>query len=86
MSGRRAASPELNCDDVVELVTDYIEGALRADVADRVAAHLAECDGCADYLEQMKQTAAALGSVPMSGLSQQACAELLAAFRNWSEA
>ncbi|HZC69317.1 MAG TPA: zf-HC2 domain-containing protein [Jatrophihabitans sp.] len=81
-----APSPGLTCSDVVELVTDYVEGTLPADVAGRVAAHLAECDGCATYLEQMMQTAAALRRVELAGLSDAACAELRAAFRDWSAA
>lgn len=82
---RRASSPGLACSDVVELVTDYIEGALPPDVADRVAAHLADCDACTTYLEQIEQTSAALGRVELAGLPDQACAELLEAFRGWRE-
>jgi len=43
--------PALTCHEVVEIVTDYLEGALTPDVEERVEAHLALCDGCARYLD-----------------------------------
>jgi len=47
----------MNCRDLVELVTDYVEGALPADRADEVRAHLRECADCLRYLDQMQLTA-----------------------------
>jgi anti-sigma factor RsiW len=46
----------MNCRELVELVTAYLDGALPADVRAAFEAHLAECPGCAAYLEQMRTT------------------------------
>ena len=81
---RRRAQARLTCADVVELITDYIEGALAPAVADRVSAHLSECEGCGAYLQQLRATTQALRDVELSGLPDQACAELLDAFRGWA--
>ncbi len=78
----RAATP-LACQEMVELVTAYLEGALSADDTARFEAHLADCDGCTRYVEQMRQTIAALGRIPPESLSPQAEAALLEAFRDW---
>jgi anti-sigma factor RsiW len=72
---------DLACEEVVELITDYLEGALDAAMVGAVDAHLAQCPGCDAYLEQMRGTIAALGRVPAETLSEQARAELIAAFR-----
>ena len=79
---RRRERAPLNCADVVELITDYLEDALPADAADRVSTHLAGCAGCATYVEQLRQTSAALRGVALSGLPDEACAELVEAFRD----
>ncbi len=50
----------LDCQDVVELATDLIEGELDDAVAVRVDEHLLVCTGCAEYVDQMRRTAAAL--------------------------
>ncbi|HSK25946.1 MAG TPA: zf-HC2 domain-containing protein [Jiangellales bacterium] len=83
------ASPQggdVRCQQVVELVTDYLEDALDADLRSRVEAHLADCDGCQEYLEQMRTTVNLLGRVPVDTLSQQARTDLLAAFRDFHAA
>jgi anti-sigma factor RsiW len=46
----------MNCRTIVELVTDYLEGALPAEERAAIEAHLAGCDGCAAHLEQMRTT------------------------------
>ena len=74
---------DLSCQEVVELVTDYLEGALDPDVGADVEAHLATCPGCTTYVEQMRDTVATLGRVPPETLSAQAQADLLAAFRGF---
>lgn len=71
----------LDCDQLVELVTDFVEGALDAATERRVVDHLAECDGCSTYLEQMRLTARALGELPQDRLPDAARAALLASFR-----
>lgn len=71
---------DLACRELVELLTDYLEGALPPDEAAAVDAHLAGCDACRTYLQQLRATIEALGSVPVETLSDQACDALLAAF------
>ncbi|MGN6358798.1 MAG: anti-sigma factor family protein, partial [Thermomicrobiales bacterium] len=50
------AANELSCQELVELVTDYLEGALSAEDRARFEAHLATCRGCTAYVEQMRLT------------------------------
>lgn len=74
---------ELRCDQVVELVTDYLEGALdEADHRD-IVEHLSGCNGCGAYVEQFRQTVRTLGELPadQQALTPQTRARLLAAFR-----
>ena len=73
----------LNCDEFVELVTAYLEGALDPATDRRFVEHLAECDGCDRYLSQMRTTRDALGRLPADSLSGPARDRLLAAFREW---
>lgn len=73
---------DLNCDELVELVTDYLDGALDDETGHRVADHLAGCDGCTTYVDQVRQTIATLGSSPPDvELTDEARNALLAAFR-----
>jgi anti-sigma factor RsiW len=72
----------VHCQEIVELVTDYIEGVLDADMTAEVEAHLELCDGCNIYVEQMRTTIRALGRVPVDTLSEAAQAELVHAFRD----
>jgi len=53
----------LNCVEAVELVTDYVEGALPDAERRRLEAHLESCPGCTEYLEQMKMVARSLGGL-----------------------
>jgi anti-sigma factor RsiW len=79
---RRAPGLTVSCQEVVELVTDYLEGELDPDMTAEVEAHLALCDGCDRYLEQMRATIRALGTVPVPSLSETAQDELVRAFRD----
>jgi anti-sigma factor RsiW len=76
------ALPGLDCDQVVELVTDYLDGALDDDTAARFREHLAECPGCDTYLEQIRETVRTLGHVPAESLSPDAQRDLMQAFRD----
>lgn len=75
-------SRHVACVDLVELLTDYLEGVLPPDEEAAVEAHLALCPPCRVYLDQMRATIAVLGSVPVETLSVQARDTLLAAFRD----
>jgi hypothetical protein len=80
---RRGGSvSDLDCDEFVELVTAYLDGALDAQTHRRVTDHLAGCDGCDRYLEQMRRTIRTLGHLPADELAEPARSALLAAFRN----
>ncbi len=72
----------LTCQEMVELVTDYLEGTLGWRARRRVAKHLKLCDPCVRYLEQMRETLDLLGTVPVETLSPEAQSTLLDAFRD----
>jgi len=76
---------DVACQELVELVTEYLEGALPPDEVAAVDQHLADCDPCLHYLRQMRATATALGMVPVEQvtetLSDQTVDALLDAFR-----
>lgn len=74
---------DVPCQDVVELVTDYLEGALDPVTATAVEAHLAGCDGCRVYVQQLRETIALLGRVPADTISAQGQATLIDAFRGF---
>jgi anti-sigma factor RsiW len=71
------------CQELVELVTDYLEDRLSPVDRIRFEAHIAECEYCATYLEQMRQTIRTLGRITEDSLSDDAREELLEAFRSW---
>jgi anti-sigma factor RsiW len=73
----------LACQELVELVTDYLEGRLNPADRESFDAHIAGCDACTAYLEQMRVTLQALGRIPEESISAEARAELLVAFREW---
>jgi anti-sigma factor RsiW len=75
--------PDLDCIELVEITTDYLEGTLApADVA-RLEAHLTECDGCTEYLRQMRVTQDALGRRDAAVVPAPGRERLLAVFRDW---
>ena len=73
----------MTCQELVELVTDYLEGALDEETADRFARHLSVCPGCEAYLNQMRETASLLGEIPVETLSDEMQTTLLDAFRDF---
>lgn len=76
--------PEMPCEELVQLVTEYLEDRLPPADRGRFEQHIAGCEYCATYLEQMRQTIRTLGRIPEESLSPDARATLLAAFRTWS--
>ena len=82
---RRREDP-LVCREFVELVTDYLEDALSEHERARFEAHLAECDGCTAYLEDMRRLIGTLHATPPSPRPDPATREaLLRAFRDLRE-
>lgn len=77
---------QLSCQELVELVTDYLEGALSKQERLRFDEHIGLCTGCRVYLEQMRQTISLLGHLPEEALSADAERDLLEAFRGWRSA
>jgi anti-sigma factor RsiW len=77
---------QLSCQELVELVTDYLEGALPDEDRLRFEEHIGTCDGCQVYLEQMRETIVMVGRVSEDWLSPEAERELLDAFRGWRSA
>jgi anti-sigma factor RsiW len=81
-----AASPndEMSCRELVEVVTDFLEGRLPDPDRVRLEAHLAECPYCEEYIAQMRETIDALGELPRAeSLDPRTERELLDAFRGW---
>ena len=77
---------ELTCAEVVEAITDYLDGPLTADDRERFEEHLAFCDGCSTYLEQMRLTIAMSGRLRLDELPAALEARLIDAFRTWRTA
>jgi anti-sigma factor RsiW len=74
---------QLSCQELVELVTDYLEGALSPEETARFDDHIGRCTGCAAYLEQIRQTIVRTGRLTPESLSPAAERALLDAFRGW---
>jgi anti-sigma factor RsiW len=81
---RGGRSRGLTCIELVELVTDYLEGNLDADERARVERHLAGCDACTAYIDQMRVTIAVVGRVDVDDIPDAMKAELMHAFRDWA--
>lgn len=75
----------MTCKELVELVTEYLEGTLQEDVRMRMERHLSSCDGCTTYLEQMRQTIRLTGQVQEETLTPQQRDDLLKLFRDWKK-
>jgi len=73
----------INCQELVELVTDYLEGALSPADLRRVEEHLAGCGKCTEYLAQLEATIRVTGMLTPDDLSPEAERELLEVFRSW---
>jgi len=83
---RRKESAGLSCQEMVELVNDYFEGALPASEAKRFEAHLDVCDGCTTYVEQVRRTIELTGRVSADVLDKGTREGLLQTFRDWKQA
>jgi anti-sigma factor RsiW len=71
------------CRQAVELVTDYLEGALSRRDRRRFEAHLKACPNCAAYLEQIKITIQLTGQIEPEDLTAEARADLTGLYRRW---
>jgi predicted anti-sigma-YlaC factor YlaD len=77
---------ELTCAELVELVTDYLDASLTIRDTERFEEHIAFCDGCSTYFDQMRATIAAAGRLREADLPPALQERLLEAFRGWSPA
>ncbi len=72
-----------SCQELVELVTDYLENALSPEERARFESHLDECGNCRLYLEQIRRTVELSGTLTPESLDPEAERELIEAFRGW---
>jgi anti-sigma factor (TIGR02949 family) len=72
---------DLACTEEVELITDYLEGALPDADRRRLEAHLETCPGCTEYLEQMKTVAGSLRDLREESIPPELRGSLIASFR-----
>ena len=80
------ASPnDMSCKELVELVTDYLEGALSPADQRRFELHLSKCEGCKLYIDQIRLTIKAAGQLTEDSIDPAIKNELLAAFRDWKK-
>ena len=73
----------MKCREVVELMTDYLEGALTSLDRERFEQHIAGCDGCRAYLQQLRLTLRAMRSFEATPIPERVQKELVQAFRSW---
>lgn len=78
----RRRSP-LVCREVVELVTDYLEGTMPPRERARFESHIADCPNCRRYLAQMRTTLAVLGHIEPESVAPEAMDELVELYRRW---
>lgn len=76
---------EISCQELVELITDYLEGGLGAEVRARFERHIESCSGCHAHLEQIRATIRVTGELSPESLTSDAEQALLQAFRGWNQ-
>ena len=79
-----SAIPRMSCKEFVELVTEYFEGELSDQDAQRFDKHIDDCVWCGRYLEQMRVTITTVGRIEEDDISPDAKDALLHAFRDWT--
>ncbi len=80
------SSQDIACQQLVELLSDHLEGTLPADERARVVAHLSACDGCTAALEQLRETVRVAGSLEEAAVEAPERERVRQAFRRWLEA
>jgi anti-sigma factor RsiW len=76
-------APALSCQELVELVSDYFDGKLSRRDRRRFEAHIAGCDACTAYLDQMRTLVRMTGTLSAEAVAPAAMDELLGVFRDW---
>jgi anti-sigma factor RsiW len=77
------SAEHVSCQEVVELVSEYLEGALPADEAALFEQHLNFCEGCVWYVDQLRATVETLGGIREEDLPAPTRERLMTAFRDW---
>jgi anti-sigma factor RsiW len=79
-----AARPQdLACRELVEILTEFLEGALEEHTRSQVEQHLVLCPGCTEYLRQFRATISATRKLAEEDLPPRVRENLLDAFRHW---
>jgi anti-sigma factor RsiW len=76
---------DLVCQEAVELLTDYLDGALSRRQRRRLEVHLAGCPNCSSYLDQMRTTIRLTGFIDVDALPPEAVDDLTQLYRRWRE-
>ena len=74
--------PPMDCQDLVEVVTAYFDGAMTPEEREIFEHHLEECDGCVNYIAQMRTTVELTGTLKPDDIAPETMETLLAAFRS----
>lgn len=80
-----ANTNDMSCKELVELVTDYLEGALSPADQRRFELHMGRCEECKLYIDQIRLTIKAAGQLTEDSINPAVKDELLAAFRDWKK-
>ena len=75
----------LSCQELIELVTDYVEGTLSPADQARFESHLGVCADCHHYLDQMRETILLVGALAEQDIPDEAKEQLLYTFRSWKQ-
>jgi len=73
----------MDCNELVELVTAYLDDALDSDTRSRFDTHLLECDGCENYLQQFRETVRTVGRIGDDEIDPAFRKRLLDAFKDF---
>ena len=76
---------DIVCSQIVELVTDYLEGALSVEERERFEEHIGFCDWCLTYFDQTRDTIATVGTLREADVPAGLEDRLLTTFRNWKQ-
>jgi anti-sigma factor RsiW len=82
----RDETPDFSCEELVAVASDYLEGRLPASERARLEEHLAECEGCTTYVEQMRRTITLIGELREEHVPREGFERLLGVFRAWKHA
>jgi anti-sigma factor (TIGR02949 family) len=74
---------EFRCQEMIEVITNYLDGAMPPDERQRFERHLSYCAGCSTYVDQMRETIRQTGTVPRESLPPALRERIVAQFRTW---